>query len=105
MKKQRTLQIIKFNYLILLQHFHLHYRYILLIFGTEFDTKNSLSNIIIGSSYVGQLPVRNLYPISQTFGNYTSVRVNGEWGIIKNIPVRARYNLIHYDQTVLGMDY
>ena len=31
--------------------------------------------------------------------------VNGEWGILKKIPVSADYNLLIYDQTVLGMDY
>ncbi|MFM7988352.1 MAG: hypothetical protein ACKPKO_54475, partial [Candidatus Fonsibacter sp.] len=31
--------------------------------------------------------------------------INGEWGILKNIPVNASYNDIVYDQTVLGMDY
>ena len=31
--------------------------------------------------------------------------VNGEWGILKNIPVSANNNQLIYDQTVLGMDY
>jgi len=31
--------------------------------------------------------------------------INGEWGILKKIPVNAGYNEIVYDQTVLGMDY
>ena len=31
--------------------------------------------------------------------------INGEWGIIKKIPVSADYNQFIYDQTVLGMDY
>ena len=31
--------------------------------------------------------------------------VNGEWGILKKIPVSADYNQLIYDQTVLGMDY
>ncbi|MFM7989090.1 MAG: hypothetical protein ACKPKO_58230 [Candidatus Fonsibacter sp.] len=37
-------------------------------------------------------------------GNYNSVSVNCEWGIIKKVPVRAIYNEIIYDQTVIG-DY
>ncbi|MFM7986875.1 MAG: hypothetical protein ACKPKO_46930 [Candidatus Fonsibacter sp.] len=31
--------------------------------------------------------------------------INGEWGILKKIPVNANYNEIVYDQTALGMDY
>ena len=31
--------------------------------------------------------------------------INGEWGILKKIPVSAGYNEIVYDQTVLCMDY
>ena len=31
--------------------------------------------------------------------------VNGEWGILKKIPVSADYNQVIYDQTVFGMDY
>ena len=31
--------------------------------------------------------------------------VNGEWGILKKIPVSADYNQLIYDQTVLDMDY
>ncbi len=31
--------------------------------------------------------------------------INGEWGILKKIPINVGYNEIVYDQTVLGMDY
>ena len=31
--------------------------------------------------------------------------VNGEWGILKKIPVSADYKQLIYDQTELGMDY
>lgn len=57
------------------------------------------------SGYIDLFPIRNLYIISQTLGTYNSVSVNGEWGIIKKVPVRAGYNEMIYDQTVLGMDY
>ena len=31
--------------------------------------------------------------------------INGEWGILKKIPVSADYNQLIYDHTVLAMDY
>ena len=57
------------------------------------------------SGYVNLHPIRNLYLISNTLGTYNSMAVNGEWGILKKIPVSADYNQLIYDQTVLGMDY
>ena len=55
--------------------------------------------------YLNLHPIRNLYLISNTLGTYNSMAVNGEWGILKKIPVSADYNQLIYDQTVLGMDY
>ena len=46
-----------------------------------------------------------MYIVSQTLGNYNSVSVNGEWDIIQKVPVRAGYNEMKKDQTVLGVDY
>ena len=57
------------------------------------------------SNYVDVVPIRNLYIISQSLGTYNSVSTNGEWGIIKKVPVNANYNQMIYDSTVLGMDY
>ena len=57
------------------------------------------------SRYVNRHPIHNLYLISNTLGTCSSMAVNGECGILKNIPVRADYNQLIYDQTVLGMDY
>ena len=31
--------------------------------------------------------------------------VNGDWGILKTIPISADYNRLINDQTVLGMNY
>jgi len=56
------------------------------------------------SGNIDLFPIRNVYIVSQTLGNYNSVSVNGEWGIIKQVPVRASYNEMIYDQTVLGVD-
>ena len=44
------------------------------------------------SGYVDLYPIRNLYIISQTLSNYTSVSTNGEYGILKKVPVSASYN-------------
>ena len=57
------------------------------------------------SGFVDLFPIRNLYLISNTLGTNNSMSINGEWGILKKIPVNAGYNEIVYDQTVLGMDY
>ena len=57
------------------------------------------------SGYLNLHPVRNLYLISNTLGTYNSMAINGEWGILKKIPVSANYNQLIYDQSVLGMDY
>ena len=40
-----------------------------------------------------------------TLGTYHSVSVYGEWGILEKVPVSTWYNLMIYDQTVLGIDY
>ena len=52
------------------------------------------------TGYIDLFPIRNLYIVSQTLGNYKSVSVNGEWGTIKKVPVRARYHEMISDQTV-----
>ena len=57
------------------------------------------------SGYVNLHLIRNLYLISHTLVTYNSMVVNGEWGILKKIPVSADYNQLIYDQTVLGTDY
>ena len=57
------------------------------------------------SGYVDLYPIRNLYIVSQTLSNYTSVSTNGEYGILKKVPVSASYNNMIYDNTVLGMDH
>ena len=31
--------------------------------------------------------------------------LNGERGVLKKVPVRASYNELLFDQTILGMDY
>ena len=59
----------------------------------------------VTSGYVNLHPIRNLYLISNTLGTYNPMAINGEWGILKKIPVSADYNQLIYDQTVLGMDY
>ena len=57
------------------------------------------------SVYVDLHPIRNLYLVSNTLGTRNSMRVNGEWGILKKIPISSGYNRLIYDQTVLCMDY
>ena len=57
------------------------------------------------AGYVNLHPIRNIYLIPNTLGTYNSMTINGEWGILKKIPVSADYNQLIYDQTVLGMDY
>ena len=57
------------------------------------------------SGYVNLHPIRNLYLISNTLGTYNSMAVNGEWGILKKIPVSADYNQLIYDQTFSLIDF
>ena len=57
------------------------------------------------SNYVDLFPSRNLYIISQSLRTYNSESTNGEWGIIKKVPVNANYNQMIYDNPVLGMDF
>ena len=66
---------------------------------------NAVLHKIWSSRYVSLHPIRNLYLISNTLGTHNSMDINGEWGILKKIPVSADYNQFIYDQTVLGMDY
>lgn len=57
------------------------------------------------SQYVDLFPVRNLYITSPNLGNYNTMSVSGERGIIKKVPVTANYNEMIFDQVVLGSDY
>jgi hypothetical protein len=57
------------------------------------------------SGFVDLFPIRNLYIVSQTLGNYNSVSVNGEWSIIKKCPVRAGPAEMLFDQVILPGDY
>ena len=41
-----------------------------------------------------------IYIISQSLGTYNSVSTNGDWGIIKKVPVNANFNQLIYDSTV-----
>ena len=57
------------------------------------------------SGYVDLHHIRHLYLTSITLGTYNSMALNGEWGILKKIPVSADYNHLVNDQTALGTDY
>ena len=57
------------------------------------------------SNCIDLFPIRSLYLISNTLGTNNSMSVNGEWGILKKIPVSASYREMIYYQRVLGMDY
>lgn len=57
------------------------------------------------SGYVDLFPIRNLYITSPNLGNYNTLSVSGERGIIKKVPVSANYNEMIFDQVVLGSDY
>jgi hypothetical protein len=57
------------------------------------------------SNYLDFLPIRNLYIVSPNLGNYNTMSVSGERGIIKKVPVTANYNEMIFDQVVLGNDY
>ena len=58
------------------------------------------------SGYVDLFPIRNLYITSQALGNFSSISLNGERGVLKKkVPLRASYGELLFDQTVLGMDY
>lgn len=57
------------------------------------------------SNYVDFFPIRNLYIVSPNLGNYNTMSVSGERGIIKKVPVTANYNEMIFDQVVLGSDY
>ena len=43
--------------------------------------------------------------VTSISSHYTSVSTNGEYGILKKVPVNASYNNMIYDNTVLGMDH
>ena len=57
------------------------------------------------SGYVDLFPIRNLYITSQTLGTYSAIGLHGERGVLKQVPIRATYGELLFDQTVLGMDY
>ena len=64
-----------------------------------------LTNDSFKPGFIDLFPIRNLYLISNTLGTHNSMIINGEWFILKKIPVNAGYNEMVYDKTVLGMDY
>ena len=57
------------------------------------------------SNYIDLFPIRNLYIVSHNLGNYNTLSVSGERGIIKKVPVTANYNEMVFNQVVLGSDY
>jgi hypothetical protein len=57
------------------------------------------------SSYVDLFPIRNLYVVSPNLGNYNTLSVSGESGIVKKVPVTSGYNEMIFDQVVLGSDF
>ena len=57
------------------------------------------------SPYVNLNPIRNLYITSGNFGGYNTMSSSGERGIVKQVPVRANFNEMIYDDAVLGIDY
>ncbi|MFM7985323.1 MAG: hypothetical protein ACKPKO_39005, partial [Candidatus Fonsibacter sp.] len=59
--------------------------------------KTVQTNDSFKSGFVDLFPIRNLYLISNTLGTNNSMSINGEWGILKKIPVNAGYNEIVYD--------
>ena len=74
------------------------------ILGNE-DAKVIGTGSTFISKYLDLFPIRNLYLISNTLRNNNSMSINGEWGILKKIPVSSGYREMIHDQTVLGMDY
>ena len=57
------------------------------------------------SGYVDLFPIRNLYITSQTLGTYNYSSLNCERGVLKQVPIRATYGDLLFDQTVLRMNY
>ena len=57
------------------------------------------------SGYVDLFPIRNLYITSQALGNFSSISLNGERGVLNKDLLRASYEELLFDQTVWGMDY
>ena len=71
----------------------------------NFTPKTIMRGVDFLSGYVDLFPIRNLYIVSKALGNYSSMSLNGERGVLKKVPVRASYNELLFDQTILGMDY
>ena len=46
-----------------------------------------------------------IYIIPNTLGTHNSMSVNGESGMLKEIPVSAEDNKLIYDPSVLGLEY
>ena len=57
------------------------------------------------SGYIDLFPIRNLYITSNNLGNFNTMSVSGESGIVKKVPVTSGYNEMIFDQVVLGSDY
>ena len=57
------------------------------------------------SGYIDLFPIRNIYIVSPNLGNFNTVSVSGESGIVKKVPVTSGYNELIFDQVVLGSDY
>ena len=78
--------------------------YINELFGNEVPMTSGTDRAYT-TNYLDLFPIRNLSLISNTLGNNNSMSINGEWGILRKIPVSAGYNEMLHDRTVLGMDY
>ena len=71
----------------------------------NFVPKVNLNGNPYVSGYIDLNPIRNLYLSSYNFGNFNTVSVSGDNGIIKKIPVNANYNELLFNNVVLGSDY
>lgn len=57
------------------------------------------------SNYIDFFPIRNLYLVSSNLGNFNTMSISGECGIMKNLNVNANYGEMLFDSVVLGSDY
>ena len=64
--------------------------------GARQVVTNAVLDKVWTSGYVDLHHIRYLYLISNTLGTHNSMAVNGEWGILKKIPVSADYKHLVY---------
>lgn len=69
------------------------------------NTTPKINTTSFTTGYINIFPIRNIYITSFGLGNFNTMSISGDRGIVKKVPVTGGYGEFIFDQTVVGIDY